>query len=240
MIYNLEDNNDKRQLFNVLYERTSTRAFNPTKKFLVQNYTNFKSSKHLPLGIYNIGSFLFFKGRCTKRLHPIAYNQQQILDASAVVAILGDLEAYKNVEPVYGPIVEQGFMKEEAKERLANNIESAYSREQFPRDAAFSNASLAAMQLMLAAKATGWDTCAIGGFNPQALTEEFNVSSRYVPIMLITIGESTLKGHPAPNERRTSEASENSKKRRQLHYLRFFFCHIRNITMYYSTSIHKK
>ena len=54
-----------------------------------------------------------------KRLHPIAYNQQQILDASAVVAILGDLEAYKNVEPVYGPIVEQGFMKEEAKERLA-------------------------------------------------------------------------------------------------------------------------
>ena len=47
-------------------------------------------------------------------------------------------------------------------------------------------------------KATGWDTCAIGGFNPQALTEEFNVSSRYVPIMLITIGESTLKGHPAP------------------------------------------
>ena len=54
-----------------------------------------------------------------KTITPIAYNQQQILDASAVVAILGDLEAYKNVEPVYGPIVEQGFMKEEAKERLA-------------------------------------------------------------------------------------------------------------------------
>ena len=53
-----------------------------------------------------------------KTITPIAYNQQQILDASAV-AILGDLEAYKNVEPVYGPIVEQGFMKEEAKERLA-------------------------------------------------------------------------------------------------------------------------
>ena len=76
--------------------------------------------------------FLVFQGEdVQKRLHPIAYNQQQILDASAVVAILGDLEAYKNVEPVYGPIVEQGFMKEEAKERLAKNIESAYAREQF-------------------------------------------------------------------------------------------------------------
>ena len=41
-------------------------------------------------------------------------------------------------------------MKEEAKERLAKNIESAYAREQFPRDVAFSNASLATMQLMLA------------------------------------------------------------------------------------------
>lgn len=96
-------------------------------------------------------------------------------------------------------------MKEEAKERLAKNIESAYAREQFPRDAAFSNASLAAMQLMLAAKATGWDTCAIGGFNPQALTDEFNVSSRYVPIMLITIGESTLKVPCTSHERRASK-----------------------------------
>ncbi|MEG7968343.1 MULTISPECIES: nitroreductase family protein [Bacillus cereus group] len=200
--------------FNVLYERTSTRAFNPEKEISstelheilkgaaqAPSAWNLQHWKFQAEGAWNLQhwKFLVFQGEdVQKRLHPIAYNQQQILDASAVVAILGDLEAYKNVEPVYGPIVEQGFMKEEAKERLAKNIESAYAREQFPRDAAFSNASLAAMQLMLAAKATGWDTCAIGGFNPQALTEEFNVSSRYVPIMLITIGESTLKGHPAP------------------------------------------
>lgn len=187
--------------FNVLYERTSTRAFNPEKEISsTELHEILKAAAQAP-SAWNLQhwKFLVFQGEdVQKRLHPIAYNQQQILDASAVVAILGDLEAYKNVEPVYGPIVEQGFMKADAKERLAKNIESAYTREQYPRDAAFSNAALAAMQLMLAAKATGWDTCAIGGFNPQALMEEFNVSSRYVPIMLITIGESTLKGHPAP------------------------------------------
>jgi len=191
-------NND---FFNVLYERTSTRAFNPEKEISsTELHEILKAAAQAP-SAWNLQHwrFLVFQGEdVQKRLHPIAYNQQQILDASAVVAILGDLEAYKNVEPVYGPIVEQGFMKEEAKERLAKNIESAYTREQYPRDAAFSNAALAAMQLMLAAKATGWDTCAIGGFNPQALMEEFNVSSRYIPIMLITIGESTLKVHPAP------------------------------------------
>ena len=45
--------------------------------------------------------FLVFQGEDVQNDYPIAYNQQQILDASAVVAILGDLEAYKNVEPVY-------------------------------------------------------------------------------------------------------------------------------------------
>lgn len=148
--------------FNVLYERTSTRAFNPEKEISsTELHEILKGAAQAP-SAWNLQhwKFLVFQGEdVQKRLHPIAYNQQQILDASAVVAILGDLEAYKNVEPVYGPIVEQGFMKEEAKERLAKNIESAYAREQFPRDAAFSNASLAAMQLMLAAKATGWDTC---------------------------------------------------------------------------------
>ncbi|PEI91891.1 nitroreductase family protein [Bacillus pseudomycoides] len=191
----------QQDFFTVLYERTSNRAFNSEKEISKEELQEILKAAGQAPSAWNLQhwKFLVFQGKDVQsRLHPIAYNQQQILDASAVVAILGDLEANKNIDSVYGPMVEQGFMKEEAKERLAQNIESAYKREQYPRDAAFSNASLATMQLMLAAKATGWDTCAIGGFNPQALMEEFNVSSRYVPIMLITIGESTLKGHPAP------------------------------------------
>ncbi|MFD0770854.1 nitroreductase family protein [Bacillus sp. CGMCC 1.60114] len=191
----------QQDFFTVLYDRTSNRAFNPEKKISKEELFDILKAAGQAPSAWNLQhwKFLVFQGEdVQRRLHPIAYNQQQILDASAVVAILGDLEAYKNVDAVYSPLVEQGLMQEEAKNRLAQNIEGAYQREQYPRDAAFSNASLAAMQLMLAAKATGWDTCAIGGFNPQALMEEFNVSSRYLPIMLITIGESTLEGHPAP------------------------------------------
>lgn len=187
--------------FTVLYERTSNRAFNPEKEIAKEDLHEILKAAGQAPSAWNLQhwKFLVFQGEdVQRRLHPIAYNQQQILDASAVVAILGDLEANKNVDPVFGPLVEKGYMQEDAKNRLAENIENAYKREQYPRDAAFSNASLAAMQLMLAAKAKGWDTCAIGGFNPQALVEEFNVSSRYTPIMLITIGEATLKGHPAP------------------------------------------
>ncbi|GAA3322572.1 hypothetical protein GCM10020331_042970 [Ectobacillus funiculus] len=51
--------------------------------------------------------------------------------------------------------------------------------------------------LCLRQKAKGWDTCPIGGYNAKALVEEFQVSERYLPIMLITLGEASVKGHPS-------------------------------------------
>ncbi|SID53473.1 Putative NAD(P)H nitroreductase yodC [Mycobacteroides abscessus subsp. abscessus] len=50
-------------------------------------------------------------------------------------------------------------MTEEIKQILIKQVEGAYKDKSKARDAAFSNASLAAMQLMLAAKAKGLDTC---------------------------------------------------------------------------------
>lgn len=99
--------NDKRQLFDVLYERTSTRAFNPNKEISSTELHEILKAAKTSTFRLNLQhwKFLVFQGEdVQKRLHPIAYNQQQILDASAVVAILGDLEAYKNVEPVYGQL----------------------------------------------------------------------------------------------------------------------------------------
>ncbi|MBM7647665.1 nitroreductase [Bacillus ectoiniformans] len=134
---------------------------------------------------------VFDKKEVQEKLLPIAYNQQQVVDASAVICILGDLEGDKNIDPVFDPSVAAGHMTPELKEILAGQIRGAYKRSDYPRDAAILNASLASMQFMLAAKAKGYDTCPIGGFNANALIEEFNVSERYLPIMLITIGKPT-------------------------------------------------
>jgi nitroreductase len=126
---------------------------------------------------------------------PIANNQQQIVEASAAVAVLGDLEAHKNIDAVYNPLVEAGYMKAEIKETLSGQIINTYQNSQYARDAAFSNASLAAMQLMLAAKATGWDTRPIGSFNVEQFLSEFNIPSHYIPIMLITVGKAAAPAH---------------------------------------------
>jgi nitroreductase len=130
-----------------------------------------------------------------EKLLPIAFNQQQIVDSSATIVILGDLEANLHAEEIYGQAVELGYMDNAVKETLVGQINRAYEREGFALSEAIKNSSLAAMQLMLAAKAKDYDTVAMGGFNPVALVEEFNIPARYVPTMLISVGKAAAEAH---------------------------------------------
>ena len=182
--------------YELIEERRSTKVYDPKIEMPREELVGILETAGKAPSAWNLQhwQFLVFDNKeVQERLLPIAYNQQQVKDASAVIAVLGDLEANKKVDPVFDPAIENGEMTSEIKEILKGQIDGAYGREQYPRDAAFSNASLAAMQLMLAAKAEGWDTCPIGGFNPAALVSEFNVSDRYLPIMLITIGKPLQK-----------------------------------------------
>ncbi|MDQ0206177.1 nitroreductase [Alkalicoccobacillus murimartini] len=147
---------------------------------------------------WNLQHWKFFVIDDPKRqeeLLPIAFNQQQIVDSSAVIAVLGDLEANKEADSVNQSAVEAGFMTEEVKNLLVNQINKAYERNELVgHNQALMNASLASMNLMLAAKAKGYDTCPMGGFNAEKFQEDFNVPARYKPIMLISLGKAL---HPA-------------------------------------------
>ncbi|KUP09571.1 NAD(P)H nitroreductase [Bacillus coahuilensis m2-6] len=186
--------------FDVATERRSTKVYDPNHKISREELSKMLEITTKAPSAWNLQhwKFLVFdEKKIQEKLLPIAYNQQQVLEASAVIAVLGDLEANKNVDPVFNPAVEAGFMTQEIKDALNAQIQGAYQSEQVARDAAFSNASLAAMQFMLTAKASGYDTCPIGGFNPAALVEEFSISDRYVPVMLITIGKPLQEARPS-------------------------------------------
>jgi nitroreductase len=187
-----------KDFFTVIHERQSIRKYDPNVTISKEELGDIIKAAQQAPSAWNLQHWRFFiiHGKeAQKRLLPIAYNQQQIVDASAVIAVLGDLEANKNTDSVYDPLVKAGYMTPEVKETLAQQITTAYQNKQYARDAAFSNASLAAMQLMLAATAKGWGTCAIGGFNSEKFITEFNVPSRYIPVMLITIGKSVAPAH---------------------------------------------
>ncbi|ANB59767.1 nitroreductase family protein [Anoxybacteroides amylolyticum] len=182
----------------VVNERQSIRKYNPDVIISKEELAEIIEIAGKAPSAWNLQHwhFLVIHGKeAQQRLLPIAYNQQQIVDASAVIAILGDLEANQNTDAVYDQLVQMGAITKEVKETLAQQIETAYKNKQYARDAALSNASLAAMQLMLAATAKGWSTCPIGGFDAEKFVAEFQIPSRYIPVMLITIGKSSAPAH---------------------------------------------
>ncbi|MDW2887005.1 nitroreductase family protein [Exiguobacterium artemiae] len=143
--------------------------------------------------------FLVFHSEdAKKQLAPIAYNQPAISSSSVVIAVLGDLQANRNYNPVYGPAVEAGGMTEDLFDSIKGQVEGAYQSEAYARDAAMSNASLAAMQLMLVAEAKGLSTLAMGGFNHQLFAETFITDERYVPVMLIAVGKAVEDAKKRP------------------------------------------
>ncbi|MBE2939877.1 nitroreductase family protein [Anoxybacillus flavithermus] len=185
-------------MLSVIEQRQSVRKYDPTATISKEQLTKLLQLAGKAPSAWNLQHwhFIVFYGKeAQQKLLPIAYNQQQIVDASAVVAVLGDLQAHQKIDAVYDPLVAEGKMTKDIKETLAKQIESAYTNAQYARDAAFTNASLAAMQLMLAAKAEGFDTCAIGGFDTKAFMDAFNIPSRYVPVMLITVGKAAAPAH---------------------------------------------
>ncbi len=182
----------------VINNRSSVRHYDKTAKISKEELSEILTFTTKAPSAWNLQHWhftVFHSDDAKQKLLPVAYNQSQIVDSSAVIAILGDLEANQNTDIVYDPLVQAGHITQEIKDTLAGQISRAYTDKAFARDAAFLNASLAAMQLMITAKAMGYDSCAIGGFNKESFVKEFSISERYVPIMLISIGKAAKPAH---------------------------------------------
>ncbi|CAH0261041.1 Putative NAD(P)H nitroreductase YodC [Peribacillus sp. Bi96] len=132
-------------------------------------------------------------------LAPLArFNQNQVETSSAVIAVFGDLKNFDNAEEIYGKAVELGYMPLDVKEGILASFAGYFeniTNEQM-KDVVLVDGGLVSMQLMLAARAYGYDTNAIGGYEKDKIAEAFGLEKeRYVPVMLISIGKAADNGH---------------------------------------------
>jgi nitroreductase len=126
-----------------------------------------------------------------KELRAVSNNQEQVETASAVIAVLGDKEMYKNVEKVYRSAYEAGLMDEANMNRLIEGTNKTYpfASEEILKNIASYDAGLVSMQLMLIAKDRGYDTVPMGGFDKEKFVKMFNIDDRLFPIVLISVGK---------------------------------------------------
>ncbi|MGG5252751.1 nitroreductase family protein [Neobacillus sp. SM06] len=183
-----------KSLSEVIKERHSVRKYDPVFTIsqeeindMLQEAIQAPSSSNL-----QPWRFMVFQDKeAKKELRAIANNQEQVETASAIIAILGDKEMYKSVEKVYRGAFEAGFMDEANMTRLIESTNRLYPNvpEEVRKNIASFDAGLVSMQLMLIAKAKGYDTVPMGGFDKHQFVQKYKVDDRYFPIVLIAVGK---------------------------------------------------
>lgn len=191
----------KPDFYSVIQERHSVRQYDPTVKISREEMKEILTEATLAPSSSNLQPWRFLvidEQELKEKLYPIANNQEQVLQASAVIAVLGDMKWYEKGEKIYNLAQEAGHMTEEVKQRFIHTAENIYANmsASVKESIIDVDAGLISMQLMLIARARGYDTVPMGGYNKAKFMEEFKIPSHYRSVMLIAIGKAASAAHP--------------------------------------------
>jgi nitroreductase len=193
---------DKMSVKNMLKKRRSVRHYDSSYKISSDILTSLiESASKSPNGnnIQATRYLMIDDPDLRNLLLPIAFNQQQVVEASTLIVMLGDFQAFdkKNIIEIHEEGFQAGYFDESLRDYLANAAINYYENKsnedlklELTRDV-----SLASMSLILLANEAGFETITMSGYDSKKLKEILNISERYLDVMLIAIGKGTKPGH---------------------------------------------
>lgn len=188
----------------IVLERRSIKSYDPSVKISREEMKEMLSEATRAPSSTNLQPwhFLVIESEEAKaKLLQIAFptNSIKIQTSAATIAIFGDMNSVSKAEEIYSKNVELGYMPTEVKDQLIPGIRGWLEQlsEQARRDIVMTDCGLVAMQLMLAARAHGYDTNPLAGYDKDRINEVFDLDKdRYAPVMLISIGKAADEGYP--------------------------------------------
>ncbi|KIL51446.1 NAD(P)H nitroreductase [Jeotgalibacillus alimentarius] len=186
----------------IITGRRSIREYDPSVKISKEEMTEILTEATLAPSSVNLQPWRFLvidSAEGKETLKPLAkFNQRQVETSSAVIAVFVDMNSLAYIEDIYDTAVERGLMPAEVRDRQVPGIKGMLSAvpEQQMKEMNLIDAGLVSMQLMLAARAHGYDTNPIGGYEKDQIAEAYGMDKeRYQPVMLISIGQAAEKGY---------------------------------------------
>ncbi|KGP74448.1 nitroreductase family protein [Pontibacillus yanchengensis] len=186
----------------IITGRRSIRNYDPSVKISREEMTEILREATLAPSSVNLQPWRFVvidseEGKET--LKPLAmFNQTQVDTSSAMVAVFVDMNSTAYLETIYNQAVEEGKMPAEVRDRQVPAIQGLIEQltEEQYREMNVIDAGLVSMQFMLAARAHGYDTNPIGGFEKDKIAEALDLDKdRYKPVMLLSIGKAAEDGY---------------------------------------------
>jgi len=127
-----------------------------------------------------------------REVRKAAWDQAQVTDASLLIVLCANLKSWEDNPGRYWVNTPK-----EVQDFIVPAIDAYYrGKPLVERDEAMRSCGIAAQTLMLAAKAMGYDSCPMDGFDFDAVAKLINLPSQHVIAMFVAIGKGTKEAWP--------------------------------------------
>ncbi len=190
--------------FDAIYGRRAVKHFDPNHEISKEEEEKLLQATIQSPTSFNIQHWRFVVIRdpeLRKEIRALGNDQAQMTDASLLILVTGDVKAWAKEPARYW---------RNAPEEVANLLVGWMGpfhdgKEQLQRDEAQRSIGMAMQTLMLAAKAMGYESCPMIGFEHEPVAKLINLPADHCIGPMVAIGKGTQEAWPKPGQLELSE-----------------------------------
>ena len=176
-------------------KRRSVKHFDPSHRLTESEVTELLSLAALSPTAFNIQHWRFVIVKdpgLRNKIREVSWDQSQVTDSSLFIILCADLKAWEKSPDRYWKNA-----PEEVQKFMLPTIDSYYrEKDQVQRDEAMRSCGIAAQTLMLSAKAMGYDSCPMDGFDFSAVAKLIKLPDDHAIAMFVAIGKGLTEASP--------------------------------------------
>ncbi len=190
--------------------RRAIKNFNPEHVMTDEEENELLSLAMLSPTAFNIQHWRFVVVKdngLRKQIREAAWDQAQVTDSSLFIIMCADLKAWEK-----DPVRYWANAEKEVQDFMLPSIDAYYrGKDQVQRDETMRSCGIAAQTLMLAAKALGYDSCPMDGFDFDKVARLIGLPGDHVIALFVAIGKATKEAWPRAGQLDISEVVIKNK-----------------------------
>lgn len=185
--------------FEAIYGRRAVKHYDPRHELTEEEIGQLMEAAVQAPTSFNIQHWRFVLVRdkaLRKEIRAVANDQAQVTDASLLIVITADVKAWQKSPERYWRDAPPDVAK-----MLVSWLGPFYDgKPELQRDEAMRSCGLAGQTIMLAAKAMGYDSCPMIGFDSDAVARLVNLPEDHVISFMLAVGKATKPAWPKPGQ----------------------------------------